>query len=749
MISRDRRRRGTSKPEGLVRRWWRFAVGLSMIALALLPVAGQDDPSASPEARAETAEPPPPKAPAARIVSLHMPLTTGAEGDKAIAQIEAAVARLPKLGATRPLLILEFLSTEGSAAEGTEFEAALKVARTLTGEKLSGVRTVAFLPRSIKGHGVLPVIACDEIIMASQAEFGAAGINETEIGPVLRASYEEIADRRRTIPKALALAMLDRRHKLLKVQTLEGSRVVLDTELEELKQATTISAEKTLKAEGDLAVFTGAAWRHELGYVSHLASERRELAEALKLSLSALDDNPLAAQEANAVRINFSGPVNSRLVDRTQKILADQLKSDDINLIILWIRSEGGSLEEAVDLAQSLNHVDPKQTRTVAYVSDLAHGAAAVIALACDELVMEEGAVLGGDGIGTLSGPELARVTPLVREIMQRRDRSWSPALALAGDDTPIRRFVNARTGEKRLMSDAELGERKDREDWTTDLEAVQLSAGLGASEAVEHGLAQHRAVHFDEVKAMFRIDSDIKTAQVNWALALIERLADRRLSGLLLFIGTFALFSELSQPGLGVPGFIAGVCFLLFFWANFLHGNADLLELLLFVAGVICVLMEVFVVPGAMVFGVGGALLIVVSVVLASQTFVLPTNYYQLQQVPGSLMMVAVAGIGGLAGMIVLQRFLPHTPYFKRLILQPPIEEEAAELQQRERIASFDYLIGKRGISLTPLVPAGKAQFGDEVVDVISDGPLVEVGSEVTVIEAFGSRIRVRPVEG
>jgi membrane-bound ClpP family serine protease len=147
-------------------------------------------------------------------------------------------------------------------------------------------------------------------------------------------------------------------------------------------------------------------------------------------------------------------------------------------------------------------------------------------------------------------------------------------------------------------------------------------------------------------------------------------------------------------------------------------------------------------------VFGIGGALMIVSSIVLASQTFILPTNAYQLRQLPGSLLMVVGAAAGGLVGIIVLQRFLPHTPYFKRLILQPPQEEDAAELKQREQLSSFEYLLGKRGVALTPLVPAGKAQFGDDVVDVMSDGTLVEVGSMLTVVETYGSRIIVRPIE-
>jgi membrane-bound serine protease (ClpP class) len=743
MNSRDRRRRHVRPTEGAARRW-RLTAGFALIALAFLPVLAEDEHgSAKPDAAAAL-----PAATAARLVRVPLPLQ-GSDVEKVLSQMQAAVQRLPKDGKTRPLLILEFSSIEGTAGEGTKFPDALKLADALTNEDLSGVRTVAFLPRSVKGHGVLPVIACDEIVMAKDAELGAAGIDEADVGPVQRAGYEDIAERRRTVPKPLAIAMLDRKVELLKAETPEGARVILQTELAELEQSTTVTNKKTLKAAGDLASFSGDKWRHELGYASHLADDHQQLAAALKISESVLEDNPLAGHKANAVRIDFDGPVNGRLVDRTRKILHDQLKKSEINLIVLWIRSEGGSLDDALQLASELTFsVDRNQVRTVAYVKGQALDAAAIVALACDELVMEEGAELGGEGIGNNSQRQLDDAANQIREIANLRDRSWSPVLALAGRQEPIRRWLRAATGERRLMSDSEHAELKNRDDWSVDRDQMELSKGVAPSEAVDLGLAQHRTRTFDEIKSLYRIDDEIKTARVNWALALIERLADRRLSGLLLFIGTFALFSELSQPGLGVPGFIAGVCFLLFFWANFLHGNADVLELLLFVAGAACVFIEIFVAPGTMVFGIGGALMIVSSIVLASQTFILPTNAYQLRQLPGSLLMVVGAAAGGLVGIVVLQRFLPHTPYFKRLILQPPREEEAAELKQRESLSSFEYLLGKRGVALTPLVPAGKAQFGDDVVDVMSDGTLVEVGSALTVVETYGSRIIVKPIE-
>ncbi len=55
--------------------------------------------------------------------------------------------------------------------------------------------------------------------------------------------------------------------------------------------------------------------------------------------------------------------------------------------------------------------------------------------------------------------------------------------------------------------------------------------------------------------------------------------------------------------------------------------------------------LVEVFILPGFGVFGLGGGTLIVVSLILASQTFVVPHNEYQLNQLPRSMMMVAATG--------------------------------------------------------------------------------------------------------
>lgn len=55
--------------------------------------------------------------------------------------------------------------------------------------------------------------------------------------------------------------------------------------------------------------------------------------------------------------------------------------------------------------------------------------------------------------------------------------------------------------------------------------------------------------------------------------------------------------------------------------------------------------------------------------------------------------------------------------------------------------------LLNQIGETLSPLRPGGTAQFGDERIDVVSDGSAIEVGQKIRVILVEGHRVVVRPV--
>lgn len=101
----------------------------------------------------------------------------------------------------------------------------------------------------------------------------------------------------------------------------------------------------------------------------------------------------------------------------------------------------------------------------------------------------------------------------------------------------------------------------------------------------------------------------------------------------------------------------------------------------------------------------------------------------------------------GMVAAFVFIRRFLPHTPYLRRMMLEPPGEENE-DLTERESLVNWSHLQGKRGVATTQLTPSGKARFGDDVVDVISDGDLISKGEDVFVAEVRGNHVLVLPID-
>jgi membrane-bound serine protease (ClpP class) len=132
---------------------------------------------------------------------------------------------------------------------------------------------------------------------------------------------------------------------------------------------------------------------------------------------------------------------------------------------------------------------------------------------------------------------------------------------------------------------------------------------------------------------------------------------------------------------------------------------------------------------------------LVVASLVLASQSFVLPANDYQIRQLQWSLLGILGAAVGVAALAMLVRRWLPATPMFRNVLLEPPSATEDAVAEDM-----LDELLGLEGTTTTRLAPAGKARIGGRIQDVTSDGALVEPGATVRVVEVRGGRVLVRP---
>lgn len=696
------------------------------------PVGHEDEPQAHDSARAP-----------AMLIRVPLPIE-GEVDDRAIAEIRKRITEFER-SEQRPIVVVEFQARDDERSSKSRFEDALALARFLAGPQLRRVRTVAYVPHAVTGHAVLPVIACERIIIGPDASVGAAGIAESSLDPTVRRAYAEIAERRRTIPAPVALAMLDPDVAAYEVELADGSqRFVLDADLKELRASGRVIREQELGQPGTPLILDAQALESRYGFASHRADSLAELAVALGVAPSDLRDDPSKARKWHAVRLSLQQVIDAGAARRAiRRVESARRTNPDIDLLVVLIDSSGGEPAATMDLAHYF--ADQVQLRTVAVVVHEARSVAALVALACDECYVAREAVLGGEGSVAISEGQLKDLRESVIDLAHKREVDWSLLMALVDPKLAVFRYrrVNG-IGERYLcndehesLADADRWERGDAIDMGTD--------GISGEQAVSLGLARGLTSGLAEIRQRYGIQEEIQEAQGQWIIEAIQSLGSEPwFARALLFIAFFALMSELSSPGLGVAGFISATCFMLFFWAAFLNGTAGWLEVVLFLGGAIFLAAEFFLLPGFGVFGVGGTAMILASIILASQTFIIPHNSYQVRILSRSLWLVAAAGGGVLGGLWVMAHYLHRVPMLNRMMLRPPSEEEIEIQRQRELPVDWRHLVGQTGVALTPLVPAGKAQFGQEIVNVISEGDLVEKGESITVTEVVGNRVVV-----
>ncbi len=707
--------------------------------IAAVPLFAQEKPEAQDEKRM------------GRLIQVPLPVT-GRSTDQIVRAVHRALERSQAEG-KRLVLVFEFVvpPDQDEFGRGSQFGASYEIANFLSSEQLNQATTVAWLPQSIHGHAVLITLACDEIIMAADAEIGNAGVDSSTITPPMHAAYREIASRRKTIPAEVALGLLDPAQEIWKVETELSREYVTRQGLEELKKRRTVkSDEKPLFAAGQPGLLSGREAR-ELDFVAYLAESRIEVAKALGLPPEDLQEDPSLSGDWRAVRIDVKGPVNSEMINQAQRMIRDAISHREVNFVCLWVDSAGGSPVDSVRMATFLADLDSGEVRSVAYITNQARSDAALIALACDQIVMEPGAVLGGAGDGTLNADQVAQVRETIREeIAPRKSRSWSLLAAVIDPDLEVFRFTGP-SGEVRFFSEDELQEQAEPDRWSKIGRVTTPGKPLSveAEEAVDYRLAEHVVESFAMFKQLYGLENDPALLAPGWADFLITALASPGIAVFLLVIGFVALYAELQLPGIGLGGFIAVVCFLLFFWSRFLGGTAGWLEVLLFLAGICFLLLEVFVLPGFGIFGLGGGLLVIVSLILASQTFVFPHNEYQFAALQRSLLMIAGVTVGTFVLAMFLNRWLPRTPMLGGVMLEPPSDEEADLISQRESLVDYDAgLVGRRGMTTTRLIPSGKAMIDNRLLDVIAESSeAIPRETEVEVVEVHGNRILVRPV--
>jgi len=689
-----------------------------------------------------------------------------------ISQVKEATARFIdrfKGGPPRDLKIVYDFNPDNKPAHTPDFGPCHDLAAFLLTQH--NVRTIAFVHADTTRHTVLPVLACRDIVMSSEAHLGAVRTESEQPEPLsgtILEGYREVVKERRC--PAIALKMLDKDMEVVRATRVRGAGdwyIDKRRAAEEAKEGVIVLNPDPVIGTGPSTTLYTAETAQKFGLVVSRKENRQEVAEAYGLGRASLREDPLMGHSPVAWRIEVRGAVTAGLSETLKRQVgrAIGLKA---NLIILQLDCGGGDTLVALELAKWLSKRNDDKGEypimTVAYIPRTAPDTAAFLALGCTEIVMHKDATFGdfSDVItekrnGATVNVDPARYSAIRDDFVKLAQEHDYPALLARGmmeRELTIYHVRHVKTREATFVTGEELkADQAGPRQWDNEL---LVKAGgpdgralrLSADEATQWGVARHKVDGLNELYAVYGLNpTEVKVASYDWLDELAGFLRGRVVRIFLVMIGIVCLLLELKMPGVGVPGVIAAVCFVLFFWSHWQSAGLDLLGVLLFILGVVLIAVEVFVLPGFGVAGVSGTLLIVFSLALVA----LEKQPQTSEEWFGLLAMMGQFGlalIGAILLAVLLISYLPHIPYLNRLMLKPQAEAEMAGEDVSEAVRpETAALLGALGVAATPLRPAGKVKFGDEYIDVVAEGSYVEAGTRVQVIEIEGNRIVVKEV--
>lgn len=416
------------------------------------------------------------------------------------------------------------------------------------------------------------------------------------------------------------------------------------------------------------------------------------------------------AGEALVYRIPVTGVIEMGLAPFIERSLREAAASG-AQAAILDIDTPGGRVDAAERIVDAVGDAG---IPVYAFVNRRAFSAGALIALSTNRIYMRPGSTMGAATPVTGEGqkaPEkiVSAMRSEFRALAEERGLDPRVAEAMVDEDIEIAgvvekgRLLTLSTGEA-----VNLGYAAEIESWDA------LLAELGAAQAT------------------------VVESRTNWAERLVRFFTNPIVAPFLLSIGFLGLMIEIKTPGMGLPGLAGATSLGLFFGSHLIIGLAGWEVLMLLAAGILLLLAEAFVFPGFGVAGILGVLAVLASIFL-SLIGSMPTSgdiMIALNVIAASLVIVGVVGWQ-------LMRHLPKDRRARRIMLETSTSREAGYISGDMR----DELVGTEGVAVTDLRPAGTGQFGEELVDVVSEGGWVVAGTPIRVLRADGYRQVVRPV--
>lgn len=395
-------------------------------------------------------------------------------------------------------------------------------------------------------------------------------------------------------------------------------------------------------------------------------------------------------------------------VVRTTQKAFKEAKKLGADIVLIHMNTYGGLVDAADSIRTKILNSD---IPVYVYIDNNAASAGALIAIACDSIYMAPVASIGAATVVDQSGQP-------VPDKYQSYMRSWMRATAEAtGRDPDI----------AQAMVDPDI--------YIEDIIDTGKVLTLTTSEAILHGFCEGRVENIADLLDDAHVPRyEIVTHKKSGADKIIGWLINPFVSGILIMIIIGGIYFELQSPGIGFPLVASVIAALLYFAPLYIEGLADHWEIVVFVAGVILILVEVFAIPGFGVAGISGIMMVVTGLTL-SMIGNVGLNFSGVGFEAGAtaFFIVIIAIFFALIGSFWISKTLFTTTIFGHLALEA---EQLNEDGFSTSDSKYKSMIGKKGKAWSVLRPAGKVSIDGDVYDATALTGFIEKGDEVEVVK-------------
>ena len=656
--------------------------------------------------------------------------------------------------AERPVfkLILDF-NPQGKAFT-SEFGPAYDLAQSLRLLKNRGSLTIfGWVHGEVQRHGVLPLLACDNIYYSKDALVGGVvGDSGEFLSNTIRTAYDEITAGR--FARVVIRKMYAPDLVIVKATNPKGREIFV---------------ERGENPQGEIVLQAGKEGRYDFAAAKTFGISEQEPAETLgalaailRLSAKSLGDATVSNRELVPWRIVLTGPINPELFERFKRRVSRAV-GQGANCLILQFECGQGMAESALEIASFIRDLEKSSRvnpiKTIAFHTTRARDLSLIMSLACSKIIMEEGASLGPLDDALISNPETRlRLRTQLEDLLQEKIASKLEAKLLAeaflNSSSRIALVVHKVTGETKLIDSEDLVNQPalklELQIKPFSKEDENKPLRLRAEQATDSRIGMVNTVAKDVESALlsenFKMES-VPISGTDWLDELAEFLTHPWTRVVLIMLAITCLILEVKMPGISLPGVLSAFFFVLFFWSHSqFSGQIFWLAIFLFFLGMILIGVEIFILPGFGITGIAGILLVLGSLGLVAYGH-WPKNPDEWVGLGKSMAPYGISCMGALVSVVIIAQFLPSMPMTSKLFLKPRDNDDQPLFAEDELHQGLAGLLGSIGVAETSLHPSGKAKFGDHWLDVVSDGGFIVQGAKIKVCQIEGGKIVVSEV--